>query len=150
MTRAITFGLAFCLAACSQADGDHKTDVAGNGLAGEASLDLNEGSTEAATAADEVGAGTEGADASSDQLWMGSVGGSGDQTCSRASGGDIASTPYIPVQHGLATILSESSDVVVLWTRRADNGKDMKMVYGTSRAACERARTNALNEPFPQ
>jgi hypothetical protein len=62
----------------------------------------------------------------------------------------FGTTPYIPVQNGQATILSESDESVVLGTERVDTGKDMKMVFGVSRAFCEKARKRAQREPFAQ
>lgn len=90
------------------------------------------------------------ADDQPDELWIGAVGGAADQKCTKTTGGHIGTTPYIPVQNGQATILSESDQSVVLWTRRVDTGKDMKTVFGASQAFCEEARKRAQREPFPQ
>jgi hypothetical protein len=85
-----------------------------------------------------------------DELWIGAVGGADDGKCTKTTSGHIGTTPYIWVQHGEATILSETNDSVVLWTRRADTGKDMKMVFGASQRFCEDARKRVEREPFPR
>lgn len=152
--------LAFLVAACSQGGNQRGNEVAGGDSsaeastsvdlpegatsnAGEAGTELNESSTEAVSPA--RAGDVESADdaPASDQLWIGSVGGSGDEKCSRTTGGHIGSTPYIPVQQGQAAIISESSDVVILATTRVDNGKDIKIIFATSRTLCEAARRRA-------
>jgi hypothetical protein len=86
---------------------------------------------------------TEEGDVASDQLWMGSYGGAGDEKCSRTTGGNIDTTPYLFARDGQGTIVSKSTDVVVLATNRVDIGGDMKVVFATSRALCEKARKKA-------
>lgn len=160
MVRVFIVAVAVSLAACSQADDRNSNEAAGSGFSAEASAstdmqdtnspadeygaDLNGGSTAelSQTGVGDVKAPEQGAP--SDELWIGGVGGDGDEKCSRTTGGHIGSTPYIPVQQGQASIISESSDVVVLATTRVDNGKDMKMIFATSQALCEAARRKAL------
>lgn len=148
------------LAACSQGGDGRSNGMAESAASGEASpqvpneargsgtdeevADLNGGFAEAAaTPADEAAVTMDVEDAAPGQLWMGSIGGAGDQSCSSTTGGHIDTTPYLFARDGQGTIVSESTDVVVLATNRVDNGGGMKVVFATSRALCEKARRNA-------